>query len=71
MSTATHFDIDPDEFWHDPYPTLKQMRQRAAIAFVPQLGATLMVRRDDIALNEKKIEIFSLACLVKTKSLRI
>jgi len=59
MSTATHFDIDPDEFWHDPYPTLKQMRQRAAIAFVPQLGATLMVRRDDIALNEKKIEIFS------------
>ena len=32
MSTATHFDIDPDEFWQDPYPTLKQMRQRAAIA---------------------------------------
>ena len=35
------------------------MRRSAPIAYVPQLDATLMVRRDDIAENEKKIEVFS------------
>ena len=59
MSSAPRFDIDPDSFWHDPYPALAQMRRQAPIAFVPQLNATLMVKRDDIALNEKKIEVFS------------
>lgn len=59
MSTAPVFDIEPEAFWHDPYPTLKTMRAQAPIAFVPQLDATLMVRRDDIALNEKKIDVFS------------
>ena len=59
MASAPRFDIDPDAFWHDPYPALAQMRKQAPIAFVPQLNATLMVKRDDIALNEKKIEVFS------------
>lgn len=59
MSTAPVFNIDPRAFWHDPYPTLKQMRAQAPIAYVPELGATLMVKRDDIAVNEKLIEVFS------------
>ncbi|MEM7016980.1 MAG: cytochrome P450, partial [Pseudomonadota bacterium] len=29
------------------------------IAFVPQLGATLMTKREDIAINEKKVDVFS------------
>ncbi len=59
MSDAPVFDIDLAAFWADPYPTLKRMRAAAPIAFVPQLGAVLMTRRDDIFVNEKKIEIFS------------
>jgi cytochrome P450 len=35
------------------------MRAEAPIAFVPQLGATLMTRRDDIFVHEKNIEVFS------------
>ena len=59
MSTAPHFDIDLYAFWQDPYPTLKQMRAEAPVAYVPQLGATLLTRREDIFVNEKKIEVFS------------
>jgi len=59
VSTAPTFEIDPQAFWADPYPTLAEMRRSAPIAYVPQLDATLMVRRDDIAENEKKIEVFS------------
>ena len=35
------------------------MRQTMPVAYVPQLGATLITRRDDIFENEKKIDIFS------------
>ncbi|MEZ5649135.1 MAG: cytochrome P450 [Burkholderiaceae bacterium] len=59
MSTAPVFEIDPQAFWHDPYPALAQMRANAPIAFVPQLGATLFTRRDDIAVCEKNIDVFS------------
>lgn len=59
MSNAPVFDIDRAAFWQDPYPTLKRMRAEAPICFVPQLGATLLTRRDDIFENEKKVEIFS------------
>ncbi len=59
MSTAPVFDIDPTAFWHDPYPDLKRMRAEAPIAYVPQLGATLITRRDAIFENEKKIDVFS------------
>ena len=59
MSNAPVFDIDPPAFWRDPYPTLKRMRAEAPIAHVPQLGATLITRRDDIFENEKKTEVFS------------
>ena len=59
MSNAPVFEIDPKAFWLDPYPTLKRMRAEAPIAYVPQLDATLFTRRDDIFVNEKKIEVFS------------
>ncbi|MDU8928646.1 cytochrome P450 [Alisedimentitalea sp. MJ-SS2] len=59
MSNAPHYEIDPDTFWRDPYPDLKRMRTECPVAYVPQLGATLLTRRDDIFENEKKIEIFS------------
>jgi cytochrome P450 len=59
MSTAPHFSIDPQAFWHDPYPALAQMRRAAPICFVPQLGSTLLTRRDDIFVSEKRIDVFS------------
>lgn len=59
MSTAPRIDIDPASFWADPYPMLARMRQEAPIAFVPQLGSTLLVSRDDISISEKQIDVFS------------
>ena len=59
MSDAPVFEIDPAAFWRDPYPVLKRMRAEAPVCFVPELGATLLTRRDDIFENEKKIEVFS------------
>jgi cytochrome P450 len=59
MPAAPVYEIDPKAFWNDPYPDLKAMRNEMPLAFVPQLGATLMTRRDDIFINEKKIDIFS------------
>lgn len=59
MSSAPHFDIDVQAFWLDPYPALKQMRATAPIAFVPQLNATLITKRDTIFDQEKKIDVFS------------
>lgn len=59
MSSAPVYEVDPAAFWTDPYPDLKRMRAEAPIAYVPQLRATLLTRRDDIFANEKRIEIFS------------
>ncbi|MFC3613718.1 cytochrome P450 [Lutimaribacter marinistellae] len=59
MSNAPVFEIEPQAFWRDPYPTLKRMRAKAPIAYVPQLGATLITRRDDIFAEEKRVEVFS------------
>ena len=59
MSNAPVVEIDLAEFWADPYPTLKRLRAEAPIAFVPQLGATLMTRRDTVFTQEKRIEVFS------------
>ena len=59
MSTAPHFEIDIADFWRDPYPVLARMRREAPIAFVPQLGSTLLTRRDDIFVSEKRIDVFS------------
>lgn len=59
MSTAPHFDIDLPAFWNDPYPALARMRKEAPVAFVPQLGSTLLCSRDDIFVCEKRIDVFS------------
>lgn len=59
MSTAPRIDIDPVAFWNDPYPALARLRSEAPIAFVPQLGSTLLCSRDDIFVSEKQIDVFS------------
>ena len=59
MSTAPVTEIDLKSFAADPYPDLARMRASAPITFVPQLGATLFTRRDDIHTHEKRIEVFS------------
>src|SRR5215216_5496384 len=59
MSNAPHFPVDVAAFWSDPYPALARMRGEAPIAFVPQLGSTLLTRRDDIFVSEKQIDVFS------------
>ncbi len=38
---------------------LAKMRKEAPIAFVPQLGSTLLTSRDDISISEKQIDVFS------------
>lgn len=59
MSDAPHFHIDLKQFWADPYPALAQMRRDAPIAYVPELNATLITRRDEIFRQEKRIDVFS------------
>ena len=59
MSDAPVFHIDPATFHADPYPALARMRAEAPIAYVPELGATLFTRRDDIFTQEKRVEVFS------------
>ena len=59
MSNAPEYNIDLSEFKKDPYPDLAEMRRSIPIARVPQLNATLFTKRDDIFINEKKIDVFS------------
>lgn len=59
MSNAPVFEIDPAAFRADPYPELARMRAEAPICFVPQLGSTLLTRRDDIFVCEKNVSVFS------------
>lgn len=59
MSDAPVTHIDPAAFRADPYPALARMRAEAPITFVPELGATLLTRRDDIYTQEKRIDVFS------------
>lgn len=59
MSTAPRIDIDMAAFWHDPYPALARLRHEAPIAYVPQLGSTLLCSRDDVFASEKRIDVFS------------
>lgn len=53
------FEIDLAAFRRDPYPFYGQMHALAPICHVPQLGATLITRRDDIYVCEKNIDVFS------------
>ena len=59
MLNAPVYEIDPQAFWEDPYSDLERMRNTCPVAFVPQLGAVLLTRRDDIFKHEKNIAVFS------------
>ncbi|MGL4241640.1 MAG: cytochrome P450, partial [Beijerinckiaceae bacterium] len=59
MPAAPHVHIDPKAFKDDPYPALARMRAETPICFVPELGSTLITRRDDIYVCEKNIAVFS------------
>lgn len=59
MANAPVYDVDVQRFWADPYPDLAAMRKTCPIAFVPQLGATLITRREDITVCEKNTTVFS------------
>ena len=59
MSNPPIYEINTKEFIINPYPDLKNMRKNCPICYVPQLGATLFTKRNSIAENEKKIDIFS------------
>jgi cytochrome P450 len=59
LSTAPSVDINMSDFWADPYPIFAALRKNAPIAYVPQLGGTLLCKRDDIFVSEKKTDIFS------------
>lgn len=52
MTAPPCVDIDPASFAADPDPALKQRRQKAPVAHVPQQDAVLLTRRDDIFQNE-------------------
>ncbi len=56
MSNAPQYNVDIQTFWQNPYPDLKAMPD---IAFVPQLNATLINRRNAIATCEKNVDVFS------------
>ena len=51
--------IDLVSFIRDPYPALAGLRRDAPIAYVPELDAILMTKRDDIFICEKNIAVFS------------
>jgi cytochrome P450 len=59
MSNAPIVSIDPQAFWTDPYPTLAALRAETPICFVPELGATMLTKRDDIHTCEKNVAVFS------------
>jgi len=59
MSTAPELDVDVDALWVDPYPILAQMRTSTPVCSVPQLGATLITKRNDIHACEKNVAVFS------------
>lgn len=56
---SNSYDIDQKAFWADPYPDLAAIQALAAAVEVPQLGAVLITRRDDVFEQEKRVETFS------------
>ena len=53
------FNIVYEDFSQDPYPTLSKLRKNVPISFVPQLGAILLSKHEDIFVCEKNISVFS------------
>lgn len=59
MSSAPQVSLDMRALQADPYPQLAAVQSEAPVAFVPELGATLITKRDVIFTQEKRIETFS------------
>ncbi|MEL6565159.1 MAG: cytochrome P450 [Pseudomonadota bacterium] len=59
MADAPIYKIDPAAFHADPYSDLAAMQDIGPVCFVPELGASLFTRRDDIFREEKRIDLFS------------
>ncbi len=59
MPPAPVFHIDVAAFTADPYPALAKMQAEAPFTHVPELGAILITRRDDIFALEKRVDVFS------------
>ena len=59
MSNAPTYHIDAAALYADPYPDLARMQAEVPVCYVPELGATLLTRRDDIHVQEKRTHIFS------------
>lgn len=59
MSDAPVVSVNLAEMWDDPYPILARMRAETPICYVPEMGATLLTKRDDIHACEKNVAIFS------------
>jgi len=59
MSSAPRISLDVAALGADPYPVYARLRREAPIAFVPELGSTLLTRRDDIYVCEKNVAVFS------------
>lgn len=53
------YNITPSTFTRDPYPDLAVMQALAPVVYVPQLDATLILRRDDVFVQEKNVALFS------------
>ncbi|WP_113702076.1 cytochrome P450 [Nonomuraea lactucae] len=51
----------PDAFYRDPYPVYAEARGARGLTFVPELGAWLVSRRDDVREVLSKPELFSSA----------
>lgn len=56
---APRIDIDPQAFWNDPYPLFARLRREAPVAYIPQLDAIMLTRRDDVFHWEKEVDVFS------------
>ncbi|MBL4873032.1 MAG: cytochrome P450 [Rhodobacteraceae bacterium] len=59
MSNAPVFNIDPADFWADPYPALAEMRSLGPLVYVPQFDRTMFVKREEIVKAEPNIAVFS------------
>ncbi len=53
------YNVNQKEFWIDPYPDLQILRKELPIAYVPELNATLITKRNLIFKYEKKVDVFS------------
>ncbi|GAA3471521.1 cytochrome P450 Cyp144 [Nonomuraea roseola] len=59
--TRDHRHVNPQAFYRDPYPVYAEARRARGLTFVPELGAWLVSRREDVREVLSKPEQFSSA----------